>query len=56
MLRRDLFIRELVERGEVKVVYVKSAKNVADIFTKHLDHVTFKKHRAVLLNLPSRSI
>ena len=56
MLRRDLFIRELVERGEVKVVYVKSAKNVADIFTKHLDHVTFKKHRAVLLNLPSRSL
>ena len=51
ILRRDLFIRELVERGEIKVVYVKSAANAADIFTKHLDHATFKKHRAVLLNI-----
>ena len=51
ILRRDLYIRELVENGEVKVVYVKTANNAADIFTKHLDHATFKKHRAVLLNL-----
>ena len=53
ILRRDLYIRELVERGEIKVIYVKSANNVADIFTKHLDHATFKRHRAKLLNLPA---
>jgi len=50
ILRRELHIRELIEAGVVKVKYVKSAENTADIFTKHLERVPFQKHRATLFN------
>ena len=50
--RRHLKIRELVEEAKIAVKHVTSANNVADIFTKPLDKSTFKKLRAMVLNLP----
>ena len=47
--RRDLFIRELVDRGEIEVRHVPTAKNVADILTKPLQRGPFLTHRATLL-------
>ena len=49
--RRELFIRDLVLDGTIRPVYVKSANNVADIFTKPLQRQLFQKHRAALLGL-----
>ena len=46
--RRDLFIRELVEREIVKPIYVKTEKNTADILTKPLEKRLFCVHRATL--------
>ena len=43
------FIHELVEKKELKVVYVASEWQHADILTKAL----FKRHRTALLNLPA---
>ena len=34
--RRHFFIREAVERGEIRVPYVKTDANIADFFTKPL--------------------
>ncbi|MGB0243952.1 MAG: reverse transcriptase domain-containing protein [Candidatus Nanopelagicales bacterium] len=47
--RRDLFLRELVERKVVSATYVKTADNVADALTKPLDKSLFFKHRTLLL-------
>ena len=47
--RRDLFLRELVERGEIETTFVKTADNVADALTKPLEKSSFLKHRAALL-------
>ena len=49
--RRHFFVREMEENGEIRTLAIDTSVNTADIFTKHLDHATFKKHRAVLLNL-----
>ncbi|MFN7263265.1 MAG: reverse transcriptase domain-containing protein [Cyanobacteriota bacterium] len=38
------FVREYVEDGIVKVVFVRSEDNDADIFTKNLNGETFEKH------------
>ena len=38
------FIREYVEDGMVKVVFVKSEENDADIWTKYVYTNTFKRH------------
>ena len=38
------FVREYIEDGIVKVVFVRSEDNHADIFTKNLNTDTFKKH------------
>jgi hypothetical protein len=38
------FVREYVEDGIVKVVFVRSENNDADIFTKNLNGETFEKH------------
>ena len=51
--RRDLFIRELVEREVLTPKYVKSAHNVADALTKPLARGPFAAHRAVLLGHPT---
>ena len=38
------FVREYVEDGMVKVVFVKSEENDADIWTKNVNTDTFKRH------------
>ena len=38
------FVREYIEDGIVKVVFVRSEDNDADIFTKNLNGETFEKH------------
>ena len=48
--RRDLFIRELVDRGELKPVKVKTGNNVSDALTKPLPKGAFVAHRARVLN------
>ena len=50
--RRYLKIRELVQDAAIRVEFVSTADNVADIFTKPLEKKLFVKHRAKLLNLP----
>ena len=49
--RRDLFIRELKERGILSPVYVKTDKNTADALTKPLMKEPFYSHRATMLGL-----
>ena len=38
------FVREYVEDGILKIVFVRSERNDADIFTKNLNSETFRKH------------
>ena len=47
--RRDLFLRELVERGVIETVAVKTADMVADVLTKPLEKSVYLKHRDTLL-------
>ena len=47
--RRDLFLRELVERGQITTVAVKTSDMVADALTKPLEKSIFLKHRDTLL-------
>ena len=47
------FIRELVEKKELKVLYVTSEWQHADILTKTLHVKLFKRHRKALLNMPA---
>ena len=42
------FVREFVEDGMVKIVFVKSAENKADLFTKNLSGGLFEKHTEYL--------
>ena len=49
--RRQLKIRELVERGLVAVANIGTEENVSDIFTKPLGRRRFEKLRKALLNL-----
>jgi hypothetical protein len=42
------FAREAIAKGQVDVVYVESARNVADIFTKPLGKPVFQAHRNTL--------
>ena len=49
--RRDLFIRELVEKDIVKPKLIPTAKNTADILTKPLPKAAFTMHRATILGL-----
>ena len=38
------YVREYVEEGTVKIVFVKSAENVADIFMKNVEGDCFERH------------
>ena len=38
------FVREYIENGSVKVIYIRSDKNKADPFTKNIKSASFKKH------------
>ena len=43
------FVRERAERGDIRVDYVCTEEQVADIFTKAIPREPFKKHRARLV-------
>ena len=43
------FVREYIEDGFIKIIFVKTAENDADIFTKNVDAETFKRHSKKLL-------
>ena len=47
---RQHFIREFVEDGIIKVIFVKSRNNDADIFTKNLSRELFEKHKNRIIN------
>jgi len=42
------YIREQIEKGEVKVFAVPTTENIADMFTKNLGPTLFLKHRKQL--------
>ena len=44
-------MRELVERGQLEVPYVKTAENLADFFTKPLAVKTFRAMRDKIMNM-----
>ena len=51
VLRRDLWVRDQVEKGEIEVPFVPTAENVADFFTKPMKAAsTFHSHRSVVMN------
>ena len=49
--RRHFFIRELVENHVVRVPYVSTDDNLADMFTKVLDRLPFEKFRRLVMNV-----
>ena len=51
--RKMFKMRELNGAGTVKVKYVHTDQNTADIFTKVLGRQPFEKHRSVVMNLPA---
>jgi len=50
------FVREYVEDGIVKIVFVRSEDNDADIFTKNLNGESFKRHSDMIGLRDSESI
>ncbi|XP_055614838.1 uncharacterized protein LOC129761153 [Toxorhynchites rutilus septentrionalis] len=42
------FIRECIQNGQIKVEYIQTQRQVADLFTKSLPGVSFKEHRFTL--------
>ena len=46
---RYLFIREHIEKGEIKIHTVKSERNTSDLFTKNLGHKLFWEHTYKLM-------
>jgi hypothetical protein len=48
---RTHFVREFVEDGIIKVVFVKSEDNDADIFTKNTTEELFKKHSKKMIDI-----
>ena len=52
--RRDLFLRELVERGIIVPKYVPTPANIADSLTKPLDRSQFVAHRATMLYVTAK--
>ena len=47
---RAHFVRELIINGILKVVFVKSEDNDADIFTKNVSEDLFVKHKEKLMD------
>jgi hypothetical protein len=50
--RRYLKIRELVDGGHIKVEYVNTCDNTADMLTKSLPRADFSRHKASVLSSP----
>ena len=48
--RRHFFVRELVEENRITVPYVRSAENIADLFTKPLAYAAFRPLRDRIMN------
>ena len=48
---RDLYVRELVARGDVEIRYVKTNENIADFFTKFQPIALFRAHRDILMGI-----
>jgi hypothetical protein len=46
------YIRDLIRKGYVDIIYIHTSLQVADIFTKALGNEPFMKHRIVLLGSP----
>jgi len=54
--RRYLKMQEWVAEGKIKVKYINTDENRADMFTKPLDRATFEKHASGIMGwLPSTS-
>ena len=49
------FVGEYVEQGIVKIVFVKSENNIADIMTKNTNEFTFNKHKEKLIGTVEKS-
>ena len=49
--RHHFYVRELVERGQLEVPYVKMAENLADFFTNPLAVKTFRAMRDKIMNM-----
>ena len=47
---RHHFVREFIEDGILKIVFVKSKMNRADIFTKNLNRDLYEKHKRSIMN------
>ena len=47
---RYYFVRDYIEDGLVKIIFVKSQNNDADMFTKNLPTELFKKHSENVMN------
>ena len=50
--RRHFFVRECVERHQLRVPYVNTADNLADFFTKPLPPKQFYAMRDQIMNVP----
>jgi len=44
------FVREFIEEGNIKIVFVKSLDNHADVFTKNVNREIYEKHKQVFLD------
>ena len=44
MYIRHHFVREVIEDGIVKIVFVRSEENDSDLFTKNLNGELYQKH------------
>ena len=52
--RRHFYVREAVERGEIRVPFVRTDDNLADFFTKPLASKRFFQLRDLIMNVPAR--
>ena len=52
--RRHFYVREAVERGEIRVPFVRTDDNLADFFTKPLASKRFFQLRDTIMNVPAR--
>ena len=52
--RRHFFVRDLVERFEIVVPFVRTHENIADFFTKTFSAAPFFQMRAVIMNEAAR--
>ena len=50
--RRHFFVRDMVEKFEINVPFVRTADNAADFFTKPLPSKKFFAMRRIIMNEP----